>query len=379
MRPYLLVTGDFRRTGGMDMANFALADFLARRGDEVHLVTHLVEDELASRPNVTVHRVPKPAGSYLLAAPLLDRAGRREATRIAARGGRVVVNGGNCRYGDANWVHYVHAVYRPTIATGTLRRLKGAFNHRRNQRNERNALARARVVIANSERTKRDLVERLGLPESRVHTVYYGIDPDRFGPIGAEQRAEARAHFGWAADRPLVVFIGALGDRRKGFDTLADAWMRLCAEPGWDADLVVVGAGSELPAWKERAAAAGVADRFHFLGFSREVPRVLAACDALVHPVRYEAYGLGVHEALCRGLPAIVSAAAGVAERYTPDLRDLLLPDPSDAGALAARLRAWHAARDVYRERMATLSGQLRSITWDDMAAAIAERLDRPE
>ena len=39
----------------------------------------------------------------------------------------------------------------------------------------------------------------------------------------------------------------------------------------------------------------------------------------MVHPARYEAYGLGVHEAICRGLPAIVSAGAGIAELYPAD------------------------------------------------------------
>jgi hypothetical protein len=39
MKPYLLVTGDFVKTGGMDRANYALAHYLARQGGEVHLVT----------------------------------------------------------------------------------------------------------------------------------------------------------------------------------------------------------------------------------------------------------------------------------------------------------------------------------------------------
>ena len=54
------------------------------------------------------------------------------------------------------------------------------------------------------------------------------------------------------------------------------------------------------------------------------MPTVFAACDLLIHPARYEAYGLAVHEALCRGLPALVSATAGVAERYPEDLGQLL-------------------------------------------------------
>ena len=60
----------------MDRANHALAAYLAARGDEVHLVAHRVSDDLAARPGVTAHLVPRPLGSHLLGQPLLARAGR---------------------------------------------------------------------------------------------------------------------------------------------------------------------------------------------------------------------------------------------------------------------------------------------------------------
>jgi len=104
MKSYLLVTGDFVRTGGMDRANFALADYLARQGEQVHLVAHRVASELLAYPNVTFHRVPKVANSYLLSSPLLNWVGRSQAQQITALGGRVLVNGGNCQWGDVNWL-----------------------------------------------------------------------------------------------------------------------------------------------------------------------------------------------------------------------------------------------------------------------------------
>ncbi|HEX5725968.1 MAG TPA: hypothetical protein VFX98_10920, partial [Longimicrobiaceae bacterium] len=113
MRPYLLVAGDFVRTGGMDYANHALAAFLARSGRAVHLVTHRADPELAALPGVQVHPVPRPLGSHLLGFPLLDRAGRRWAVRLAPERPVVLANGGNCRAGDASWLHYVHAAYDP--------------------------------------------------------------------------------------------------------------------------------------------------------------------------------------------------------------------------------------------------------------------------
>ena len=71
------------------------------------------------------------------------------------------------------------------------------------------------------------------------------------------------------------------GDPRapEGFDTLFEAWLSLCRDVRWDADLVVVGTGAELPKWRDRAAAVGVADRIRFLGFRTDVPDILSALD----------------------------------------------------------------------------------------------------
>ena len=217
------------------------------------------------------------------------------------------------------------------------------------------------------------MIEALGVPPERVHTVYYGADPERFRPPAPGERALARSMLGWGGsdDRPAVAFVGALGDARKGFDTLYEAWRGLARDPGWDARLLVVGAGAALPAWRAPREEEGLGDSVRFLGFRDDVPRVLAACDLLVSPTRYEAYGLNVQEVLCCGLPAIVSASAGVAERYPEPLRPLLLPDPDDAADLAARIAAWRADAGPVREAVADLGRRLRGRGWDRCAAEI--------
>lgn len=220
MKSYLLVAADFVTTGGMDRANFALADYLARQGERVHLVAHRVAPGLLAYPNVTPHRVPKVANSYLLGEPLLNWVGRSQAQRVMSAGGRVLVNGGNCQWGDVNWVHYVHAAHTPENRAGLLRQIKGAVSHQIFLAAERQALQSARVIIANSDSTKRHLIERLGIPEARIHTVYYGIAPQIFYPATPQERTELRHRLGWPPEKPIVVFIGAFGDRRKGFDIL---------------------------------------------------------------------------------------------------------------------------------------------------------------
>jgi glycosyltransferase involved in cell wall biosynthesis len=171
--------------------------------------------------------------------------------------------------------------------------------------------------------------------------------------------------------------VGALGDRRKGFDALFAAWKALAGDGDWDARLIVVGAGGELEAWRARAAAAGLGDSVRFAGFQPDVRRVLVACDAIVSPARYEAYGLAVQEAACMGLMPIVSRHAGVAERVPAALAPLLIADPEDAGEVAARLRAWQAEREAYRAHAADFAAALHAWTWDDMAGRVVDILER--
>lgn len=379
--PWLLVTGDFVRTGGMDAANFALASYLARHGRETHLVGHRVDAELASLPGVHVHRVWRPFGSHLLGFPLLAAAARlrRGGSNDSARDAIVLANGGNAP-GTVTWLHYVHAAYEPRIAGRRTRRVVEHGARRKALRDERRVARNARTVIANSHLTARHAVELLGVDPRRVHTVYYGADPERFSPATAEERSAARRELGLDDEEPVLVFVGALGDRRKGFDTLFGAFAHLHAtDPGWDARLVVAGAGGELEEWKRRAVRARLGSQIRFVGFRRDVRRVLAAADVLVSPTRYEAYGLAVHEALLMELPVIVSHSAGVAERIPPSLAPLLIDDPDDPAALAERLLAWRAGLDAYRAGAAMAAAELRGWTWEQMAARIMDIVERGE
>jgi glycosyltransferase involved in cell wall biosynthesis len=361
----------------MDRANYELAWYLAdQAGARVHLVSHFVAPPLAEHPNVTWHRVAKPFNSYALAEPRLEREGRRIAESLRGEHPRVIVNGGNCSWGDVNWVHYVHAAYRPEVERGALRRWKTSWSHGRFLAAERKALTAARVIVANSLRTRNDVIENFGLPAERVHPVYYGINDHEFTPPTAESRRAARAALGWDHDRPTAIFVGALGDRRKGFDVAFAAWEELCGRSDWDVDLVAVGAGAGVEWWRARAAAGGLDQRVRMMGFTRDVPLVMAAADLLISPTRYEAYGLGVHEALCSGLPAFVTRGAGVAERYPEALTELLLNDPPEADDLAAKLLRWHAAVHGYRERAYHFGATLRQRSWSEMAQQMIEIIE---
>jgi glycosyltransferase involved in cell wall biosynthesis len=360
----------------MERANFALAQELAAQDHELHLVAHRVADELLCRPNVRWRHVARPFGADLLGMSSLNRVGQQVAAQNAPRGGRVIVNGGNCYWPDINWVHYVHAAYWPQAGGSLPRRGQRRLSHRLFLRQERRAIIGARAVIAVSAQVKQDLVTHLGLAPESVRVIYHGVDAALFQPLTPEQRTRARRALNWPASRLKVVFVGALGDRRKGFDLLFAAWQQLCRDQSWDADLVVIGSGAEARTWQRRAQEAQLHERIEFLGQRNDVEKLLGLCDALVSPTRYEPYGLAAHEALCCGIPAFITSAAGVAECYPPELNDLLLAAPPGVSNIVTSLRSWRLAVEDYGERAARFGANLRQYGWCDSARKIVALLD---
>lgn len=377
--PWVIVAGGFHQLGGMDRANAALAHHLLGSGTPLHLVGHEIDAAFTSHRLVTAHVVPRPKATPAIAERLLSRAGSRAAQSVVRSNedARVVANGGNCPWPDINWVHALHAAW--PVRDDDTPWWSRYRNHRLKEiarRRERRAIAQARIVIANSEATRRGLQEHLGVPVDRVRTVYLGSDPS-WGPPGLDERRTSRAALGLPDDAPVVAFVGTLGsDTNKGFDVLWDAWKRRRASGRWDAHLVVAGGGWRLSRWQHEAGRDGHSS-VHFLGFTSKVREVLAAADLLVSPVRYESYGLNVHEALCRGLSVMVTRTAGVAERFDVSMDDALLPEQISPEALAVKLSDWRGDIDGWRERAAPTAARIRARTWEHMAADFVQAVER--
>jgi glycosyltransferase involved in cell wall biosynthesis len=371
--PWVLVSGDFTRTGGMDRANYHLAWYLADRlGHSVHLVAYRVAEPLVSHPNVVFHRVARPLGSHALGEMLLRRRVRQVASELTRQDARtrVVVNGGNGDWPDINWVHMVHhASACQDEGAPWWFRLRNRWSRRRFRIQERQSLWNAKLVIANSDKTQNELLHLLELDPARVRRIYLGVDPDEFSAPQPVDRAQARLKWNLPADVSTALFVGVVGyDRNKGLDTLLSALQLLQGERPW---LVLVAGNGALPYWQRIIDGMGLTAQVRLLGHTSDVRSVMAAADVLISPTRYDSYGLAVHEANCRGLPAIASRCAGVAERYPPELRDLVLDNPNDAEELASRMRLFVSGQREYELATHTFGARLRAYTWDDMAAEI--------
>jgi glycosyltransferase involved in cell wall biosynthesis len=377
--PWVIVAAGFHQKGGMDKANHALADYLLERENPVHLVAHSIDPSLAAHPLARVHMVARPAHSFFLGEFALASRGKKVAREVLRQNpaAQIVSNGGNCIWPGINWAHYVHRAWSGPKRGPLAYRIKDSIATNHALRTEKAAFEKARLIISNSKRTTRELVNFFRVSPDRVHTVYLGSDPG-WGPVAPAEHAASRKALGVPDSRGLAVFVGGLGyDDRKGFDVLFRAWQTLSSRPDWDVDLLVAGTGPAAPEWQAKVKQSNLENRIRLLGFTDQVRSVLAAADLLVSPVRYESYGLNVQEAICRGIPAMVTASAGVAEQYDASFAPLLLPDPEDAPDLAERLLAWRANREQWRARFVPFGEKLRGRSWRDTAADFVSIVDQ--
>jgi glycosyltransferase involved in cell wall biosynthesis len=194
----------------------------------------------------------------------------------------------------------------------------GAFRHV-----ERGLARLADSVIAITESLRRFTVDEVGVPAAKVETIHYGLDdlPQAWGenPPDAVPR-EARVLLAVARLTP-----------QKGVDVAVRALPSLPA----DAVLVVLGEGPERPALQQLARELGVEERVFLPGRVPDVAAWLRRATLLVHPARWEGFGLGVLEAMLAGLPVVASRVSSLPEVVVDGETGLLVP-PDDAQALAA-------------------------------------------
>ena len=173
---------------------------------------------------------------------------------------------------------------------------------------------------------------------------------------------------------PVVLALGRL-HRNKGFDVLVRAMTRL---PG--IHTVIAGEGPERASLLALAAAEGVSDRVHLLGWRHDGAALLAAATVLTCPSRQEVLGNVLLEAFSAGVPVVAANADGPREVVRYGETGLLVPidDPEalagalgeviEDPALAARLRlagrneyeAVHAEAAVLRQWREGLAAMLR-------------------
>lgn len=184
-----------------------------------------------------------------------------------------------------------------------------------------------------------DFYRAMGVPDDRIFQVPYTVDNERFtadSRLTAKQRTEWRRRFGIPEDRPAILYAAKF-TRRKHPENVLVAAARVRARTERPFTIVMCGSGELEPELRAYCQAEGL-DNVVFTGFvnQAELPKLYGACDAFVLPSENEPWGLAVNEAMCAGLPIVVSAEVGCVRDLVSDGVNGFTPAARDVEALAA-------------------------------------------
>lgn len=233
-----------------------------------------------AHPSYKVYHFHSVRGPELLAMPVLRWLGRRTVYKITLAGSD------------------------DPLTLGRRRLMGGLY---------RWLLRQITLVIAISPKL-RDMAVAGGIDPARVVMVPNGVAPERFHPATADERAQLRQRFGWAADERVLLTVGSI-EHRKGLDTLLQAFSRVRGQLA-GSRLVIVGPGNrddnpfyvELQAWLAAHGVQGVT----FAGECDDVADRMRAADLFVFCSRQEGLPNVLLEALCCGLPVVAMDIEGI-------------------------------------------------------------------
>ena len=194
----------------------------------------------------------------------------------------------------------------------------GAFRHV-----ERGLARLSSRIVTITEALRRFTVDEVGIPAEKVETIHYGMDdlPAAWGENPPDAVPEGVR---------VLLAVSRLTEQ-KGVDVAVRA---LASLPD-DVVLVVLSSTQEQRAELEALARElGVGRRLFLLGRLPDVAAWLRRAEVLVHPARWEGFGLAVLEAMLAGLPVVASNVSSLPELVV-DGETGLLVRPDDPSALA--------------------------------------------
>jgi glycosyltransferase involved in cell wall biosynthesis len=194
-------------------------------------------------------------------------------------------------------------------------------------------LGRAAHVVTLWTGAAEVLRTHFGLPADRITIVPNGVPGERFPPVTAADRADARRRLG-VPDGRVVAYVGALVEE-KGVDSLIDA---LAASPRCDDTHLLIAGDGPARSTLERQVAQQLAGRATFTGSLPDPWPAYAAADVVAFPSRGgDSMPAAVIETAFAGVPLVATHVAAIPEMVV-DGESALLVSPDDRAGLRAAL-----------------------------------------
>lgn len=230
------------------------------------------------------------------------------------------------------------------------------------------SLKRADLLLAISESSRREAVDNLQIPASRIVNIAAGVDPAfRRFEISPEEKVALMARVGLR--RPFILYMGGL-EPRKNLEALVAAFSLIPRSLRAGYQIAVTGKlhQSEVERIATMTRQHGLAEHeVVCIGYAsdEDLRALYNACTVFVFPSLHEGFGLPLVEAMACGAPVLGSNCTSIPEII--NRRDALF-DPRNVHELAERLKDVLAKPEWRRELVDWGQERACAFTWERSA-----------
>lgn len=187
-------------------------------------------------------------------------------------------------------------------------------------------------IVTTGEAIRRQFIQRLGIPPTKVTSIPTGIDLARFHPSRADPM-RVRNALGLDQRIPLVAMIGVLRSWKGHLVFLRSIRRIREVHPGVRG--VFVGDGPFRSVIEDAIRSQGLCEAVHLLGQREDIPEILGGVDVVASAsTAAEGIPQALLQALAMRRPVVASDVGGVPEIIHPGETGWLVP-ADDPGALA--------------------------------------------
>jgi glycosyltransferase involved in cell wall biosynthesis len=221
-------------------------------------------------------------------------------------------------------------------------------------------VSKAKLIIAVSETTKKDIVHFLKCPEDKVKVIYNGYDEALYNNDTEAVQEKIYKEYG------VKNYFIAIGPTypHKNFELLIDAYHELDTKIKEQFPLVIPGGKNNyLTVLKEYVKVKDAGKYIHFIGYvpAALMPALYKEAYALVFPSLYEGFGFPLLEAMACGCPVITADISSMPEVCG---HAALYFDPYNKHNLQAQLQNIVTDKILYDDLKTKGLSQAKKFSW---------------
>ncbi|MFZ4596207.1 MAG: glycosyltransferase family 4 protein [Verrucomicrobiaceae bacterium] len=345
----------FIRAGGLENYLIEFASRLEAAGHELHIVTSRLAPDVGQKLKAQWHMILRPQ------FPMLRMWHFNHAARLKLKDLGTEVNLGFGRttaqdfHRAGGGCHAMYSKLLPWWKRYTAKNLLELALERKLYNG-----GRTKHFVMNSARVAAQIQGLYPGARDKCSVIYTAVDTDIFKPSAHRENHRQIILRSLSTDmnKPVALFV-SLSHRRKGLDTLLQAWTKI------DATLWI--AGRELDGhYLGMIEKLGLKPKVRAIPPTNNLTDLYQAADWFVHPTLYDACANTVLQSMASGLPGLISVQDGAVDHIRDGENGFMLYHPTDVEELRKRITQAFTIPEAQRQMMGTKAREaMLPLTWE--------------